>query len=128
MTVPKEGKILIIEDEVSLLNILTDKLTREGFLVVQAKNGEEGLEVALREHPDLMLLDIIMPKMDGIAMLKELQQDEWGKNAKVIIFSNLSENEKIDKALGSGSYEYLIKADWKIGDVVTKIRKILSKL
>ena len=119
--------ILVVEDEISLLNALCDKLTRENFAVLEAKNGEEGLEVALREHPDLILLDIIMPVMDGITMLKKLREDAWGKNAKVIILTNLSDNEKMAEALEQKSHEYLVKSDWKIEDVVAKVRERLER-
>lgn len=123
----KTRKILIVEDEISLRNALSDKLLKERFLVIEAKNGEEGLEMALKEHPDLILLDIIMPKMDGMAMLKNLRGDSWGKTAKIIILTNLSENEKIAQAIEQNSHQYLIKSDWKLQDVVDRIRECLSK-
>lgn len=122
-----QKKILIVEDETSLRNALRDKLLLEGFIVLEAKNGEEGLGVALRDHPDLILLDIIMPKMDGLTMLKKLREDVWGKNTKVILLTNLSDNEKVSEALLQGSYDYLVKSDWKIEDVVTKIRARLGE-
>lgn len=113
--------ILIVEDEVSMLNALRDKLTREDFFVLEAKNGKEGLEVALLEHPDLILLDVVMPIMDGMTMLKNLREDEWGKDAKVIILTNLS-----DVAVAHRSYDYLVKSDWKIEDVVAKVHERLE--
>src|SRR3990167_6145262 len=118
--------ILIVEDEISLLNALRDKLTREGFSTLEAKNGEEGLEVALREHPDLILLDIVMPKMDGMTMLRKLREDLWGKSAKVIILTNLSDKEKMAEALEQKLHKYLVKSDWKIEDVVAKVREQLE--
>jgi len=120
-------KILVVEDEMSLRNALRDKLGLEGFIVLEAKNGEEGLDVALRDHPDLILLDIIMPKMDGLTMLKKLREDVWGKNTKVILLTNLNDNEKVSEALLQGSYDYLVKSDWKIEDVVAKVRARLSE-
>lgn len=122
-----EKKILIVEDEVSLRNALKDKLTHEGFVTLEAKNGEEGLAVALRERPDLILLDIVMPKMDGMTMLKKLRGNDWGKNAKVIILTNLTNNEMVVNAIEQGSHEYLIKSDWKIEDVMVKIRERLNE-
>ncbi|OGI26051.1 MAG: hypothetical protein A3J76_05605 [Candidatus Moranbacteria bacterium RBG_13_45_13] len=118
--------ILIVEDEISMLNALRDKFTREGFEVLEAKNGEEGLEIALRDHPDLILLDIVMPKMDGMTMLKRIRADAWGKDVKVIILTNLSDNEKTAAALAQGSYDYLVKSDWKIEDVVAKVKERLG--
>ena len=119
-------KILIVEDEISLLNALRDKLTHENFAVLEAKNGEEGLAVALREHPDLILLDIVMPKMDGMTMLRKLREDLWGKSAKVIILTNLSDKEKMAEALEQKLHKYLVKSDWKIEDVVAKVREQLE--
>ena len=119
-------KILIVEDEVALLNALRDKFTREGFAVLEAKNGEEGLEIALREHPDLILLDIIMPVMDGMTMLAKLREDNWGKDAKVIVLTNLSDTEKVSAAMTKGTFDYLVKADWKLEDVVRKVRERLG--
>jgi len=127
MSFIQESKtILIVEDETSLRHALRDKLTRENFAVLEAKNGEEGLEVALREHPDLILLDIVMPKMDGITMLKKLREYLWGKSAKVIILTNLSDNEKVAEAMRQETFEYLVKSDWKIEDVVAKVRERLE--
>ena len=118
--------LLIVEDEISLCKVLRDKLTREGFSVLEAKDGKEGLETALVQHPDLILLDIIMPVMDGMTMLTELRKDEWGKNAKVIFLTNLSEAEKIAESHTKGVYDYLVKSDWKLSDVVKKVRERLG--
>ena len=120
-------KILIVEDETSLRNALCEKLTREGFAILEAKNGEEGLEVALREHPDLILLDIIMPVMDGMTMLKKLREDAWGKNAKVIILTNLSDNDKMAEAITQGTFDCLIKSDRTLEDVVKKVKERLGE-
>ena len=119
---PKKYKILIIEDDLPALNALIEKFSREGFSTLEAKNGEEGLESALKNRPDLILLDIVMPKMDGMTMLKKLREDEWGKHVPIIILTNLNENEKIAEAIAEGSYKYLIKSDWKIEDIVAKVR------
>lgn len=118
--------VLIVEDDSHLKNALHDKLTREGFAVLEAKNGKEGLETALREHPALILLDIIMPVMDGMTMLKKLREDPWGAMARVIILTNLSDMEKTADAVEHNSYDYLIKSDWKLEDVVEKVRERLN--
>ncbi|MBT6034062.1 MAG: response regulator, partial [Candidatus Jacksonbacteria bacterium] len=91
-------KILIVEDDQSLYKALTERFEREGYSVLGAKNGEEGLSIALEEKPVLILLDIIMPKKDGISMLADLRKDEWGKNVPVIMLSNLSDTEKMAEA------------------------------
>lgn len=118
----KANKILIVEDETSLRGALRDKLCLEGFTVLEAKNGQEGLAVALREHPDLILLDIIMPVMDGMTMLYELRKDPWGKDVKIILLTNLSEAERVAESLRQGVYDYLVKSDWKLEDIVKKVK------
>ena len=119
-------KILIVEDERSLLEALVRKFSSEGFTVFEAKNGEEGLEVALKEHPDLILLDIVMPKMDGITMLHKLREDKWGKDAQVVMLSNLSDAGKVQEATSEGAYDFLVKSDWHIDDVVKKAKEKLK--
>lgn len=122
-------RILIIEDEVPLRNALSDKLTREGYAVLTAKNGEVGLGAALHEHPDLILLDIVMPVMDGLSMLKELRKNKWGKTARVIILTNLvSDNQRVNQYLTQTKLSYyLVKSNWKIKDVVVKVRQRLGE-
>lgn len=119
-------KILIVEDEVSLIQVLAEKLEDKGFTVIKAANGHEGLESALNNHPDLILLDIVMPVMDGMTMLEKLRLDEWGKRAKVILLTNLSDPAKVTKSRGEGVYNYMIKSDWRLDDIVEKINKELS--
>jgi len=120
--------ILIVEDETPILQALHDELTDNGFKVLEAKNGEAGLRVALREHPDLILLDIVMPVMDGLAMLKKLRDDEWGKEAEVIILTNFGDDKKVHEAMVQGSYAYLVKSNWKLEDVAARVRDMLSPL
>lgn len=115
-------KILIVEDEVSLRGALEMKLAMEGFDILQASDGKMGLEIALAEKPDLVLLDLILPKLDGITVLKELRANEAGKEIPVIILTNLNSSEMIEKAIAEGSTDYLIKVDWKIDEVVEKVK------
>lgn len=115
-------KILIVEDEAPLRNAVSDTLTFEGFTVFQAKNGQEGLDIAFKEHPDLILLDLMMPIMDGLTMLEKLRQDEWGSGAAVILLTNINDPEKVAQATEAGSYDFLVKSDWNIEDVVKKIK------
>src|SRR3990167_10306088 len=96
MTGSLNKKVLIVEDEAPLRNAVTDILTFEGFTVFQGKNGQEGLDIALKEHPDLILLDLMMPVMDGLTMLGKLRQDpDWGKDASVILLTNINDPQKI---------------------------------
>lgn len=124
--------ILITEDDNSLRGALQQKLVNEGFEVFAAKNGEEGLEIALKEHPDLILADILMPKMDGLAMLKTLREDEWGKDARFIILTNMNDVNEISEAIGLAqvnkyeSFEYFIKSNIKIEEVIEKIKEKLG--
>ena len=116
-------KILIVEDEAPLRNAVSDILTFEGFTVFQAKNGQEGLDIALKEHPDLTLLDLMMPIMDGLTMLEKLRKDQpWGAGAAVILLTNINDPEKVAQATEAGSYDFLVKSDWNIEDVVKKIK------
>ena len=121
------AKILIVDDEPALLSALVDKFTRTGFTVIIAENGREGLKAALKNRPDLILLDIIMPVMDGITMLYKLRKDRWGKQVKVILLTNLSDPGKITKCLTQRVNGYLVKSDWKIKDVVKQVSKKLAE-
>jgi DNA-binding response OmpR family regulator len=123
----KKYKILIVEDEIDLRQLIKKKLINEGFDILEADNGEVGLKVAIDQHPDIILLDIIMPIMDGLSMLKELRQNEWGKNVTVIILSNLSEAEKVDAGLEKSVYDYLVKSDWEPDNIVNLIKEKLDK-
>jgi len=121
----KNRKILIADDEESMLHALTDTFKSADFDVFGVKNGEEGLEIAFKEHPDVILIDILMPKMDGVTMLKKIREDEWGKNVPVMILTNLSDAEKIAEAVEDGICSYLIKTEWSLEDIVKKVKKML---
>ena len=123
----KEKKvILIVDDEKELTDILAFKFEEEGFSVVSAYDGEDGLQAALKHRPDMILLDIIMPKMDGITMLEKLRENVWGKTAKVIILTNLNDWSDTNKAIEHRVHDVLIKSDWKIADVVKKVKSKLD--
>jgi CheY-like chemotaxis protein len=118
--------VLLAEDDALLRNALNDKLTREGFTVHVARNGEECLERAFALHPDLILLDILMPKMGGIEVLTHLRRDAWGKTVKVILLTNVADAERIPGGSPYQSDGYLIKSDTKIGDVIAKVHEQLD--
>ena len=124
----KQKTILIIEDERSLREALVDILRIKEFRTLSAINGSEGVEIALREHPELILLDIIMPEMDGMAALKKIRDDAWGKKVPIIILTNLSET--VDQFAADAKAQkvtyYLVKSDWKLHDIVKKIEDILA--
>jgi two-component system alkaline phosphatase synthesis response regulator PhoP len=124
MTTPADKKILIVEDEEPLRRILAEELAEEGFPVVEARNGEEGLASALEQKPDLILLDIVMPKMDGMNMLKKLRKDKWGKTASVMLLTNLDNDAgKTIEAARFGVYEFLVKSRWKMKEVIKRIKE-----
>lgn len=119
-------KVLLIEDESILLDLLTDKFNDSGFAVEGAQSAELGIKLALKNHPDLILLDIILPKMNGITMLKKLRQDKWGKGVPVIILSNLDDQRKVSEAMKIGVYDFLIKSNVKLSDVVKQVKEVLG--
>lgn len=121
------NSILIIEDEQAALNVLTETFVAAKFNVLQATDGETGLAIALKEHPDMILLDLIIPKMDGIEVLKKLRADRWGKTASVIILSNLSSVEKIGEPIPSQLCDFVIKTNIKLKDLVKKVKKKLHR-
>lgn len=114
--------ILIIEDETLMASALKKKLESAGFEPLWASDGSEGLKVALDKHPDLILLDIVLPTMDGMTVLSKLREDSWGKNVPVIILSNLSRAATIEKGKEKGVNTYLVKTDWKLSEVVQKVK------
>lgn len=124
----KGQKVLVVEDEQAIREALALKMEREGFVVFQARDGKEGLEIAERERPDLILLDLLMPRMDGVDMMKRMRQEVWGAHIKVIIFTNLDSDDRILNAImvGEPAY-YLLKANVDIGEVVEKAHEVLKQ-
>lgn len=122
-----EYTVLIVEDETALATVLGDKLTAEGFRVLQAADGEQGLEMAVSEKPDLILLDVILPKLNGIDMLKKLRTEPAGKKIPVMMLTNLSDSKNLGEALANGAYDFLVKSDWNIDDLVQNVRAKLAQ-
>lgn len=122
----KIKKVLIVEDEVSLMGAVSEKFKDQTFEVLKAVDGSEALEMALEHHPDLILMDIVMPKIDGLSMLKSLREDEWGKNAKVIMLTNLNNSDKMMEAKRLNVEDYLVKTDCKIEDILSKVLEELN--
>ena len=121
-------KILVVEDDAPMLRALIDKLRLEGFAVREAKEGRAGLKMALEEKPDLILLDILMPIMDGLAMLKELRgANTYGKTVPVILLTNLSaDKEEIMRTVAETepSY-YLVKPNFTLSQIIAKVKEQL---
>jgi len=120
----EQKKVLIVEDEKSLLDIMREEFKEAGFLVATAMDGQEGLAAAKKESPDLILLDIAMPKMDGLTMAKELAAA--GKDIPIIFLTNLDDLDHVSNAIGLGSFDYLIKSNWKLEDVVKRAKEKLN--
>jgi len=113
-------KILIVEDDEDFLSILNTKFTAEGFSVVTAKDGEEGIRVAEKEKPDLIFTDVLMPKMSGIEMAKKIK--ESNENALIIFLTNMKDSDDTSEVKKSGEFDYLIKSDLRISEIVEKAK------
>lgn len=118
--------ILIVEDEAVYQKILSEKLTAEGYDVQIIADGVSALASALNEQPDLVLLDLNIPGIGGLGMVKRLREDERGKNIKVIILTNSPDIETIQTAMQEHVFEYFIKSETKIADFVLKVKNILG--
>lgn len=124
---PREKTILIVEDEADLREALATALSYEGYTVIQAADGEEGVEKALLEKPDLILLDIIMPKKDGLEVLKDLKGKEEVKDTKIIVMTVLDDLEKIATVVESGGDEYIVKTDITLEGIIKKVGDSLEE-
>jgi len=118
-------KILIVEDEVALRTLLEDKFKAEGLEILSASTGAEGLNLALSNHPDLILLDLVMPEMDGVTMLKKLREDAWGKQVQVIILTNKEDSQSISDSLQSKVSLFLVKSDWNLDKLISTVKEKL---
>ncbi len=118
-------KVLVVEDDVYLANAYRVKLTKAGFEVKNAFDGVEALEVAKTFMPQLIILDLVMPKKDGFSTLQELKTQEAFKNIPVIIASNLGQKEDIEKGKKLGAADFFVKADLSLNDLIKKITNLL---
>ena len=118
-------KILLVEDDSFLLGMYATKFELEGFQVILAEDGEKAVRLAKEELPDIILLDIILPKLDGFEVLKLLKGEPATSPIPVILLTNLSQREEIEKGLKMGARDYLIKAHFMPSEVVEKIKKVL---
>jgi len=119
--------VLIVDDEPHVLKMISSKLYHEGFDVLEAKNGEEGFKLAIQYHPDIIISDIVMPKMDGITMLKKIRQNGWGKTVPVILITNLKAGNALKKDIEEYNPSfYFNKSNWKLQDVANKVKEVLK--
>ena len=119
--------VLVVEDELPLVRVLQIALTDAGYHVSLSLNGADGLRQALTHHPDIILLDLMMPGMDGAALLHELRQDPWGVHARVVVLSNFSDSEHVFKAVNAGVLGYMVKADVSLEYILAQVRIQLER-
>lgn len=117
--------VLLVEDDQLLIKMYKTKFESEGFTVFTADDGEQGLKVALEKKPDIILLDMMMPKLSGDEVLTKLKQDKNTQGIPVIVFSNLSQEDEAQKVIQLGAKEYLVKANMTPGEVVEKVKQYL---
>ncbi len=117
--------VLLVEDDVFLAGIYQKKFEMEGYKISIAENGEKGLADAKKKKPDIILLDILLPKMDGFTVLKNLKADASTKDIPVILLTNLGQKDDVEKGLEAGASDYLIKAHFKPSEIVEKVKKVL---
>lgn len=120
------ASVLIAEDDGFLADIYKTKLAQEGFTVFLARDGAASLVLARKELPDVILLDILMPKKDGFEVLRELKSDPKTKKIRVIMLTNLGQKEDVDRGLELGADDYLIKAHFLPSETVQKILRVLN--
>ncbi|HSX09004.1 MAG TPA: response regulator [Candidatus Saccharimonadales bacterium] len=121
-------KVLLIEDDSILSEMYQSKLEREGFDVATANDGEKGITIALQDHPEIILLDLLMPKMDGMTLMKKLREDPWGQKVPIIILTNLNINEKINTGIREDHPTYFfMKTEITPSDVVDRVKEVLKK-
>jgi len=126
MPKPKPISILIVEDDVFLADLYKTKFTLEGFKVAVAYDGEKGLEMAKKGEADVVLLDLVLPKLSGFDILKELRSGGKTKDTPVLLLTNLSQKADVEKGLKLGANDYLIKAHFMPSEVVEKIKKLVG--
>lgn len=120
-------KILFIEDEPTLQKTVYKFLENEGYEIKSAMDGELGVKMAKKFQPNLILLDLILPKMNGFEVLEELKKDETTKNIPVVVLTNLESSMDVEKAISLGAKGYLIKANYELSEIIEKIKEILKK-
>lgn len=121
------GKVLIVDDDITLRDMYAERLKAEGFEAEIAGNGDEGIEKAKSTQPDVILLDIMMPKTNGFNALEELKRDETTKNIPVIMLTALIQNENKTRSIAGGADDYIVKSETMPGEVIEKINRVIAK-
>jgi len=125
-TTKDKPTVLLVEDDTFLSGMYVTKLSLEGFNVQLASDGEEGLRQAIAVKPDIVLLDIVLPKMDGFHVLEGIKKNPDTKKIPVILLTNLGQKDDVDRGLSLGAVDYLIKAHFMPSEVVAKVKKIVN--
>jgi DNA-binding response OmpR family regulator len=119
-------RILIIEDESRLIRALKEKLLREDFEVLTALTGEDGLNIIIKDKPDLILLDIFLPKMHGDEVMAEIEKNPEISKIPVIVVTNSGDPTEVERFKKMGAIDYVVKADFRISEIIDKVKKILQ--
>lgn len=122
----KTPKILVVEDDLFMIDLLTRELKKASFEVVVAKTGREGVKMFSEEKPDLILLDIILPDLNGFDALREIRRMPEGHAAKVVILSNLGDESDKEEGKRLGALDYLVKANFSLPEIAEKVKEILA--
>lgn len=118
-------KILIVEDETALLYALQSQLSADGFVTFAADDGQKALDILANERPDLIVLDLILPQIDGWSLIKKIKSDRAVADTPIVIISNLSDDESRTRCLNLGARDYLAKIDYRIDELVAKIKSLI---
>lgn len=121
-----QTKVLIVDDDEFLLEMYCIKFKESGFLVETAQNGEEALQKAKEVTPDVILLDVVMPKMDGFDVLRNLRKENIASNAIVLVLTNLGQKDDFDRGMKLGATDYIVKAHYTPSEVVKKVESLLA--
>lgn len=119
--------ILVVEDDKFLRELITRKLSEEGYNTIEAVDGEDGARKIKEEMPDLVLLDLILPGMDGFEVLANIKQDPKTSPVPIIVFSNLGQTEDVEKGMKLGAIDYMVKAHFTPVEIIEKVKKALGE-
>jgi DNA-binding response OmpR family regulator len=120
------SKVIIVEDDTFLQSLASQKLGKEGFTVVAISDGNVAYDTVKKEKPDIMLLDLMMPGVDGFQVLEKVKSDESTKAIPVVVFSNLSDDKDINRAKELGAVEFMVKSNFTLDELVEKVKSILK--
>lgn len=124
----KKIKILVAEDDLPIRMALVERLESEGFELLEAVDGKRALDIALLRRPDIVLLDILMPVMDGMLVLKKIRSvNKWGEKVPVIVLTNLDSQENIERSMKDNVYAYMVKSNTKLDEIVDKIKNLIKE-